>query len=170
MSRRMDYVIGLDKPVAELYQSFTSREYWEDLVAEHQQHTDSAMTHFHSDANGTDIVFTHTVSRRDMPSMIAAVVPLRLTITREQHFDPFDAGKNSADGHYRALVPAAPLDFDGTYVLQQTGAGSELRLRSLCKVNVPLVGGKIEKWVLDGLRGLFDNERDFTRDWIASHH
>ncbi|WP_081845132.1 DUF2505 domain-containing protein [Mycolicibacterium aromaticivorans] len=170
MSRRMDYVIGLDKPVAELYQSFTSREYWEDLVAEHQQHTDSEMTHFHSDVTGTDIVFTHTVSRRDMPSMIAAVVPLRLTITREQHFDPFDAGTNSADGHYRALVPAAPLDFDGTYVLQQTGAGSELRLRSLCKVNVPLLGGKIEKWVLDGLRGLFDNERDFTRDWIASHH
>ncbi|KDF00529.1 hypothetical protein Y900_016650 [Mycolicibacterium aromaticivorans JS19b1 = JCM 16368] len=166
----MDYVIGLDKPVAELYQSFTSREYWEDLVAEHQQHTDSEMTHFHSDVTGTDIVFTHTVSRRDMPSMIAAVVPLRLTITREQHFDPFDAGTNSADGHYRALVPAAPLDFDGTYVLQQTGAGSELRLRSLCKVNVPLLGGKIEKWVLDGLRGLFDNERDFTRDWIASHH
>ncbi len=62
------------------------------------------------------------------------------------------------------------MNFDGTYVLQQTAAGSELRLSSLCKVNVPLVGGKIEKWVLDGLRGLFDNERDFTRDWIASHY
>lgn len=170
MSRRMDYVIALDKPVAELYQSFTSPEYWEDLIAEHQQHTDSELTRFHTDANGTDIVFTHTVSRRDMPSMIAAVVPLRLTITREQHFDPFDPATNSADGQFRALVPAAPLNFDGTYVLQQTAGGSELRLSSLCKVNVPLVGGKIEKWVLDGLRGLFDNERDFTRDWIAAHY
>ena len=170
MSRRMDYVIGLERPAAELYQSFTSRQYWEDLIAEHQQHTDSELTRFHSDAHGTDIVFTHTVSRRDMPSMIAAVVPLRLTITREQHFDPFNPATNSADGHYRALVPAAPLHFDGTYVLQQTGAGAELRLSSLCKVNVPLVGSKIEKWVLDGLRGLFDNERDFTRDWIASHY
>ncbi|MBB3605168.1 hypothetical protein FHT40_004852 [Mycolicibacterium sp. BK556] len=170
MSRRMDYVIGLDKPVADLYQSFTSRTYWEDLVAEHQQHTDTELTRFHSDDNGTDIVFTHTVSRRDVPSMIAAVVPLRLTITREQHFDPFDAATNSADGHYRALVPAAPMNFDGTYVLTQTGAGSQLQLHSQCKVNVPLVGGKIEKWVLDGLRGMFDSERDFTRDWIASHY
>ncbi|MCX2933260.1 DUF2505 domain-containing protein [Mycobacterium sp. CVI_P3] len=170
MSRRMDYVIGLDKPVADLYQSFTSRAYWEDLIAEHQRHTDSEMTRFHSDDSGTDIVFTHTVSRRDMPSLVAAVVPLRLTITREQHFDPFDPATNSADGHYRALVPAAPLNFDGTYVLQQTTDGSELRLRSLCKVNVPLVGGKIEQWVLDGLRGLFDSERDFTRDWIAGHY
>jgi len=170
MSRRMDYVIGLDKPVADLYQSFTSRPYWEDLVAEHQQHTDTELTRFSSDENGTDIAFTHTVSRRDMPSMIAAVVPLRLTITREQHFAPFNAATNSADGHYRALVPAAPLNFGGTYVLQQIADGSELRLSSLCKVNVPLVGGKIEKWVLDGLRGMFDSERDFTRDWIASHY
>ena len=170
MSRRMDYVIGLDKPVADLYESFTSRPYWEDLVAEHQQHTDTELTGFSSDETGTDIAFTHTVSRRDMPSMIAAVVPLRLTITREQHFDPFDAATNSANGHYRALVPAAPLHFDGTYVLRQTAGGSELRLSSLCKVNVPLVGGKIEQWVLDGLRGMFDNERDFTRDWIAGHY
>jgi hypothetical protein len=166
----MDYVITLDKPVADLYQSFTSRPYWEDLVAEHQQHTDTELAGFSSDETGTDIVFTHTVSRRDMPPMIAAVVPLRLTITREQHFDPFNAATNSADGHYRALVPAAPLKFDGTYVLTQTGEGSELRLSSLCTVNVPLVGGKIEQWVLDGLRGMFDSERDFTREWITGHH
>ena len=170
MSRRMDYVIGLDKPVADLYQSFTSLEYWEDLIAEHQQHTDTELIRFSSDETGTDIAFTHTVSRRDAPSMIAAVVPLRLSITREQHFDPFNTATNSADGHYRALVPAAPLHFDGTYVLQHTPEGSELRLRSLCKVNVPLVGGKIEQWVCDGLRGLFDSERDFTRDWIAGHY
>ncbi|BBY59146.1 DUF2505 domain-containing protein [Mycolicibacterium sarraceniae] len=170
MSRRLDYVIELDRPVADLYLSFTSREYWEDLVAEHHKHTDSELTRFESSPNGTDIAFTHTVSRRDVPSLIAPVVPLRLTITREQHFDAFDAAKNSADGHYRALVPAAPLHFDGTYVLQQAAGGSELRLSSLCKVNVPLLGGKIEKWACDGLRGLFDHERDFTRDWIAGHY
>ncbi|MGY4711941.1 DUF2505 domain-containing protein [Mycolicibacterium sp. CBM1] len=170
MSRRMDYVIGLDQPVADLYQSFTSREYWEDLIAEHQRHTESELTRFSRDDNGTDIVFTHTVSRKDLPPVAAAVVPLRLTVTREQHFDPFDTARNTADGHYQALVPAAPMDFGGTYVLHQTTTGSELRLNSVCTVNVPLVGGKIEQWILGGLRGLFDAERDFTREWIASHY
>lgn len=170
MSRRMDYVIGLDKPVADLYQSFTSREYWEDLISEHQRHTDSELARFSSDETGTDIVFTHTVSRKDLPPVAAAVVPLRLTVTREQHFDPFDLARNCADGRYQALVPAAPMDFGGTYVLAQTATGSELRLSSVCKVNVPLVGGKIEQWILHGLRGLFDAERDFTREWIASHY
>ncbi|TGD88964.1 DUF2505 domain-containing protein [Mycolicibacterium sp. CH28] len=170
MSRRMDYVIGLDKPVAELYQSFTSLRYWEDLISEHRQHTDTELTRFSSDATGTDIVFTHTVSRKDLPPVAAAVVPLKLTVTRQQHFDLFDPATNSANGRYQALIPAAPMDFGGTYVLHETTAGSELRLNSVCKVNVPLVGGKIEQWVLSGLRGLFDGERDFTRDWIASHY
>jgi hypothetical protein len=67
-------------------------------------------------------------------------------------------------------VPAAPLDFNGNYVLGQTATGSELRLNSLCTVKVPLIGGKIEQLILDGLRHLFDAERDFTQDWIASHY
>ena len=32
MSRRMDYVIDLDQPTVALYESFTSREYWDDLL------------------------------------------------------------------------------------------------------------------------------------------
>lgn len=170
MSRRMDYVVALDKPAPDLYVSFTSRQYWEDLVAEHARLYESTLTHFSSGADGTDIVFTHTLSSKDLPSVAAAVVPLNLTVTREQHFDPFDAASNSAHGHYKALVPSAPMDFGGTYVLCESSTGSELRLNSVCTVKVPLIGGKIEEWVLGGLHGLFDNERDFTRDWIASHY
>jgi len=100
----------------------------------------------------------------------AAVVPLNLTVTREQHFDPFDAASDSARGHFRALVPGAPLDFDGTYLLSESTDGSALHLNGVCTVKVPLIGGKIEQWILSGLRGMFDRERDFTRDWIASHY
>ena len=169
MSRRMDYVIELDQPTVALYESFTSREYWDDLLTEHGRLYESTLTRFTHDEGGTDIVFTHTLSRKDLPPVAAAVVPLNLTVTREQHFDPFDAASNSARGHYKALVPA-PMDFGGTYVLSGSATGSALHLDSVCTVKVPLVGGKIEEWVLQGLRGLFDRERDFTRDWIASHY
>lgn len=169
MSRRMDYVVSLNKPAVDLYESFTSREYWEDLVAEHGRLYESTLTRFSHDADGTDIVFSHTLSSKDLPAVAAAVVPLNITVTREQHFDPFNAATNSAHGHYQALVPA-PMDFAGTYVLSESADGSALHLSSVCTVKVPLVGGKIEQWVLSGLRGLFDRERDFTRDWIASHY
>lgn len=169
MSRRMDYVVTLDKPAVDLYEGFTSRQYWEDLLAEHGRLYESTLTRFSHDSTGTDIVFTHTLSTKDLPAVAAAVVPLNITVTREQHFDPFDPASNSAHGHYQALVPA-PMDFTGTYVLSESATGSALRLNSVCTVKVPLVGGKIEQWALSGLRGLFDRERDFTRDWIAAHY
>lgn len=170
MSRRMDYVIELDQPAVALYESFSSREYWDDLLTEHSRQLETTLIRFNEDAGGTDIAFTHTLSRKDLPSVAAAVVPLNITVTREQHFDPFDPATSSARGHYKALVPAAPMDFGGTYLLCEAGGGSELRLSSLCTVRVPLIGGKIEQLILDGLRHLFDAERDFTHDWIASHY
>jgi len=168
MARRMEHVIGLDEPAVNLYQNFASRRYWEDLIGAYPQSTDSELAHFSSDESGTDITFTHRLSRRDLPSIVATVAPLNVVVVREQHFDPFDRATNSATGHYTTQVPA-PLEFGGTYILRQTENGSELRLSNVCKVNVPLVGGKIEQWVLGGLRSLFDAERDFTREWIASH-
>jgi len=170
MARRMDYVIALDEPAANLYQSFTSRQYWEDLVEIHVGNAQTELTHFVIGDSGTDITFTHTMTRQNLPPIAAAVVPVKITVTREQHFDPFDPDTNSATGHYAALVPAAPMDFGGTYVLSETDTGSQLCLSSLCEVKVPLIGGMIEDVVLGRLRHLFDAERDFTRAWIAEHY
>lgn len=170
MSRRMDYVIALDKPAEALYQSFTSRQYWEDLITIHESNAHTELTEFTQGDGGTDITFTHTMSRHSLPPIASAVVPIKVLVTRRQHFGRYDPRSRSATGHYSALVPAAPMDFGGTYVLGETASGSELRLNSVCTVKVPLLGGQIERLILDGLRHLFDAERDFTRDWIASHY
>lgn len=170
MSRRMDYVIALDQPAEALYDSFTSRQYWEDLITIHEENALTELTEFSHGDDGTDITFTHTMSRHNLPPIAAAVVPIKIVVTRRQHFERYDPESRSATGHYSALVPAAPMDFGGTYILGETPGGSELRLNSVCTVKVPLIGGKVEQLILDGLRHLFDAERDFTRDWIARHY
>ena len=170
MSRRMDYVIDLDKPAEALYESFTSRQYWDDLITIHEANAHTEIVEFSQGEDGTDIEFTHTMSRHNLPPIASAVVPIKIVVTRKQHFDTYNPESRSAHGHYCALVPAAPLDFVGSYVLGQTATGSALRLSSVCTVNVPLIGGKIEQLILDGLRHLFDAESDFTQDWIASHY
>jgi hypothetical protein len=170
MSRRMDYVIAHEQGAANLYASFTSRQYWEDLVEAHQANTGSELAHFSSDDSGTDITITHTVLRHALPPIASAVVPIKIMVTRTQHFDAFDLQSNSATGHYSASVPAAPMEFGGTYVLGATDTGSQLKLTGLCTVKVPLIGGTIEGMILDGVRNLFDAERDFTREWITNHY
>ncbi len=101
MSRRMDYVIDLDKPAEALYESFTSRQYWDDLITIHEANALTEIVEFSHDENGTDIVFTHTMSRHNLPPIASAVVPIKIVVTRKQHFDAFNPESRSAK---RALL------------------------------------------------------------------
>ena len=40
MSRRMDYTVAFDAPPEKIYQDFTSREYWQTLMATGESGTD----------------------------------------------------------------------------------------------------------------------------------
>lgn len=166
----MEYVIAIDEPVARVHECFTSREYWEALEKVHKENAPTDLTRFTCDDAGTDVVFSHSMSRNDLPSIAAAVVPItKFSIDREQHFNRFDASTNSATGTYNVAVPGLPLKLGGNLAMGESGAGSEVTLITVCKVGVPLVGRKIEEMLLNGLRTLFDAERDFINSWIGDN-
>lgn len=170
MARKMSTVVQVEKSAADVYRDFTTIGYWEDLVEfyrDNSVHTEIAR--FSTDASGTDIAFTHTVSARDLPSIARPVVPSSFTITRLQHFDPLDEAAGRAVGHYSADIPRAPVEISGDYVLSDTRDGSRLELQTLCRVKVPIIGGQIEHFVVNGLRTLFSTEGEFTTTWVAGH-
>lgn len=170
MSRRMSYVVRVDKPAVAAYQDFTTIGYWEDLVAFYRENSlQTEIIRFSTDAAGTDIAFTHTISAQDLPSIARPVVPGSFTITRYQHFDPLDPVAGRAAGHYSAAVPKVPVEISGEYVLSDTVDGSQLELETLCRAKVPIIGGQIEHWILDGLQTMFRTEGEFTTDWVAGH-
>ena len=104
------------------------------------------------------------------PPIARTVMPVDMVITRTQHFDRYDHEKNRANGTYAASIPHGPGSFGGQYFLTDTDAGSRLRLASVCKVNIPFVGGALEDLILHHIKLLFDAEEAFTADWIAKHH
>ena len=170
MSRRMTYVVRVDKPAAAVYQDFTTIGYWEDLVMFYRENSlDTEISRFSSDATGTDIAFTHNFSAQDLPAIARPVVPGTFIVTRHQHFDPLDPTGSRATGHYSADVPKVPVEIDGEYVLSETASGSQLELQTRCRVKAPIIGGQIEQWVLSGLRTMFSTEGEFTTDWVARH-
>lgn len=167
----MDYKISFDAPAEKVYQDFTSRDYWQTLMDAYRFLTpQSEITKFRSDESGTDIVFKQNLPRMYLPPIARAVMPVDMIITREQHFDPYDHAGRRGRGTYRASVPHGPGHFGGTYILTETGSGSQLRLASVCKVHIPLVGGALEDLILHHIRQLFDAEEAFTADWIAKRH
>jgi len=167
----MDYTIAFDAPAEKVYQDFTSRDYWETLMDAYRFLTpQSEIVHFTSGAKGTDIVFKQNLPRMYLPAIARSVMPTDMIITREQHFDPYDHSAGRGKGNYRASVPRGPGHFGGRYFLTETATGSELRLASVCKVYIPLIGGALEDLILHHIRTLFDAEESFTADWIAKHH
>lgn len=166
----MDYTVAFDAPPEKIYQDFVSREYWQTLMEIYRNFTPSEITSFSSDERGTDIEFVQEIPRSDLPQIARAVIPSDMVITRTQHFDPYDHANNRAEGSYAASIPKGPGRFGGKYYLTETDAGSQLRLASVCKVWIPLVGGALEDLILHHIKYLFDAEEAFMADWIAKHH
>lgn len=171
MPRSMVFDVDVDDvPAAEMYRQFTARRYWEDLVGFYRDNgSRTEISHFWTGESGTDVSFTHILSGDDLPSVARPVLPGTFVVTREQHFDAFHTATNQATGCYRARIPA-PVEVTGDYLLIDTDRGSRMRLESVCRARVPLIGGQIEQLVTSGLRTLFANEGKFTATWIAGNH
>ncbi len=171
MARRMDYKIAFAAPAEKIYQDFTSRAYWETLMDAYRFLTpQSEITKFTSTDSGIDVVFKQNLPRMYLPPIARTVMPVDMIITRQQHFDPYDHANKRGTGTYGAGIPHGPGHFGGKYFLTETDTGSELRLASVCKVFIPLVGGALEDLILHHIKQLFDAEEAFTADWIAKHH
>jgi hypothetical protein len=167
----MDYTLEFDAPAEKIYQDFTSRAYWQTLMDAYRFLTpQSEITSFSAGERGTDITFVQNLPRMYLPPIARTVVPVDMVITRTQHFDPYDHQTNRARGTYAASIPHGPGSFGGRYFLTDTDAGSRLRLASVCKVHIPLVGGALEDLILHHIKQLFDAEGAFTADWITKHH
>jgi hypothetical protein len=166
----MVYTVDVGVPAAEMYRNFTGIGYWEDLVAFYRANAaETEIAHFATGDSGTDVAFSHILSARDLPPIARPVLPGTFVITREQHFDPFDEATNSARGHYRAIVPAVPVQVTGNYTLLDLSPRSQMRLETVCTARVPLIGGQIEQLLANGLQTLFAKEGEFTADWIGGH-
>ena len=173
MSRRMDYTIEFDAPAEKIYQDFTSREYWETLM-------DAVPLPDAAVRRSRLLLPTRTAptssSCRICRRMYMPPMGARGGAGRHDHHPRSSISTrstpttNRASGHYRASVPARPGHFGGQLLPHRDRAtGSELRLGSVCKVNIPLVGGTLEQLVLDGIRGFSTPRRRFTADWISGH-
>ncbi|AKS30622.1 hypothetical protein AFA91_00640 [Mycolicibacterium goodii] len=157
-------------PPGAVFAAFAGEDYWQALMARYRQHTqESEITAFVSGADGIDVTFRQVLSRSELPGLVRTVIPVDMVIDRRQHFSALNEVNSTAAGKFDALVPHVPGRLDGTYALSETSTGSELLVTGRAKVSVPLVGGKLEKLVLDFMKNLLTLEEAFTADWIAQH-
>jgi hypothetical protein len=61
------------------------------------------------------------------------------------------------------------LDASGRIVLTESDGKTTRTVTGRVKVNVPLYGSKVERWIVDGLTDAYDEEADRLRAWLAGH-
>jgi hypothetical protein len=64
-------------------------------------------------------------------------------------------------------VAADLLSADGTIELQPSGEGTARVVTGDVAVKVPLYGGKVEGWIVDGLTKAYDEEAERLAAWLA---
>lgn len=168
MPRSFDLAADYQGTVEEVHRALRDERYWLARLA------DSGADHATLDGisvgdDGSVDVTTTQVLRADrLPGVVAQFHRGDLSIQREETWTGVQDGRATAS--VTGSVPGAPVSLTGAAVLSPSGTGgSRLELKATVEVRVPLVGGKIENFIGNGLVDLIIAEQRFTTVWITGN-
>ena len=75
--------------------------------------------------------------------------------------------KDGSGASVSITAPGKPTNATGTVRLVEAGAGTTEVVELDVKVKVPLIGGKLEKLMVDSIKEGYDIEQQVGRDWLA---
>lgn len=105
--------------------------------------------------------------RREVPKIIAKLVSGAITYVEKNDFVAANSEMKTV------TIPGFAADritTTGTYRIEPLGEDRCKRVwEGVCECRIPLVGGKIEKLLVEEVRDSYRRTTDFTRKWIADH-
>lgn len=120
-----------------------------------------------SDTNGvTSLRTRHGIPSNKLPGPVRALLGGDLHINRTQTWRPDAEGFT---GDFSVTIAGAPGSLTGTGLLRGTNGGCEQTMRGQIRVDIPLVGGKVEESVTGHITTLLDAEAHFTQQWLREH-
>jgi len=163
------FALSLDAPVAvdEILAAFADRDYWQARLAAFDGGT--AILDGLTVEPGGSVMAALTVSlfSNRLPKVVAALAPGNLEMARTENWYP------AADGHARGKidvsVPGAPVSAVGTVTLTPADAGARLDFSTTVQVNLPLVGGQVENFIVSRLGDEISAVQRFTDNWIITN-
>lgn len=168
MPRSFDVITETAAGVAEVMAAFGDRDYWMARLAAYggdSMRLDSLLV----DAAGTIEVRTTQDLRADMlPGGIARMLPGDTSILRTESWrPPTGPTPGVAHGEFTIAARGVPSSGAGTMALAPVAAGSSLRVSGTLEVRIPVVGGRIERYVADLIGREVPQMQQFTAEWIA---
>lgn len=94
--------------------------------------------------------------RRDYPKAFKGLFPEKQHMIHTEQWEPDGAG--GYKGTYLCDVQKAPVKVEAEFTLKKKGSGCEMRTLHSVTVKLPLIGGKVEKYVLGQTKTQFGDQ------------
>jgi hypothetical protein len=117
------------------------------------------------EAGGMKVVLDQVQAAHGIPGFARKFVGDEINLVQTEHWSDLDSV--SKGGTVDVVIPGKPGQMRGTIRLRESGGTTTETVEMEIKVNIPLVGGKIESLIADLLRKALKAENLVGRDYLA---
>ena len=159
MAKRIEHDLTYDAPVAEVAAMLADPAFREE-VCDYQRVISKKVT-ITPRGEGKDVVIDMVQPARGIPSFAHKFVGDTINIVQSESWS------SATQGDITVTIPGKPGDMKGTAVLAESGSGTVETVDLTVKVNIPLVGGKLESLIAGLLEKALVAENTVGRDWLS---
>ncbi|MBV8863758.1 MAG: DUF2505 domain-containing protein [Mycobacterium sp.] len=168
MPRSFDVSVDSPASVEQILCAFGERRYWAARLTAFDDGT-ATLNQLTVDADRTvDVGFRVNLLRDRLPAVIVRFAPSELALVHSQTWTRL--GDDRVHGEVRVDVSGVPVTAQGQAMLAPAQHGSRLTMSTSVAVNIPVVGGAIERAIARQVAGDITKYHRFTSEWIAENH
>jgi len=160
VSTRIAHRATWDVPAEEVYGELVDGDHLHARLKE-LGGNDPALLEHAVDGSGARLKLRHSVPVEFLPSAIRRFTGDDLVLDRVETWHLRTDG--AYDGTFEVTVRGLPGTMTGTQRLTDSGDGAVTEIEGEATVSVPMVGGRIERAVVEQVNALLDAEDEFTR-------
>jgi hypothetical protein len=160
VSTRIAHRATWDVPAEEVYAELVDGDHLRARLEE-LGGKDPALVEHSVDASGARLELRHSVPVEFLPTAVRRFTGDDLVLDRVETWRVRTDG--GYDGTFEVTVRGLPGTMTGTQELTDSGGGAVTEIQGEATVSVPMVGGRIEKVVVEQVGALLDAEDAFTR-------
>ncbi len=167
MPRSFDMATEYTGTPEQVHAAFREKQYW--LARLDASGADDATLEDFRVAGdgGVDVVTTQVLRAHRLPGIVHQFHHGDLEIRRAETWTGLADGGSAAS--IAGSIVRAPVTLDGDARLSSRDERAVLAFQATVEVRIPLVGGKMEKFIGTQLVNLLDSEQQFTTHWIAEN-
>ena len=161
------FEVSVDSPITveQVCAALGTHDYWYDRFVEFD--TATTLDALSVNDGVIDVTTTQDLRSDSLPSFLAKIYPGNLQVRTVEVWRPVADGRVLGD--LDISVIGAPGSGRGDAILSALEIGSQLQFNGSVEIRIPLVGGRIERYVCDEFTHHIPDIQRFTTEWITQH-